>query len=517
MKWNNYLLSFVFLLVVYRVFPQESPRIKTPETPRWNYCNEGQTTQFRLSVEGITNNANIRFAIVQGKQVGMSFDSTGNFSWQPPFSFVDRIENERLIQLIIEGIADNQKVVSQSIDLVVRHQNQPPIINELKPFYIKYNTTNTYRIDELLVNDPDNDPIVILPSKEDIPEGMEINSRGEISWSPSYTQFKQLKNEPIYVHFLVEDQPSKSQTKGKIKLVATQLDLPPTLITVPEISHLKVKEHETINIRFYLSDPNGDDDIETFDLLTNQKNLPPNLLIKNTTNQYEFTWNPGYDFIQDPFDSLSFYIDFFVLDKTQLRDVKRIYFSIQNAINEAETDRKNYELYKGTLLRAWELMEQLKEKEEELKEAYNKAKKGKRNRSVINASLGATTGLSSIFTKEKPDVQRLISTLGGTTVLTIGTLEATEVIGRSTKDLIERLNYVIEKKNDIQTKGDVFSRDFSLKINRRSSDFIRKVDDFMAAMNLKGLVALELNASWEPKTKATEKVIKKTFKDFNDN
>jgi hypothetical protein len=82
------------------------------------------------------------------------------------------------------------------------------------------------------------------------------------------------------------------------------------------------------------------------------------------------------------------------------------------------------------------------------------------------------------------------------------------------KDLIDRLNYVIEKKNELQTKGDIYARDFALKANRRNPDFIKKVDDFMATMNLKGLVALELSASWEAKKKPNEEIIQKTFKDF---
>ena len=82
------------------------------------------------------------------------------------------------------------------------------------------------------------------------------------------------------------------------------------------------------------------------------------------------------------------------------------------------------------------------------------------------------------------------------------------------KDVIDRLNYVIEKKNEIQTKGDIFARDFSLKSSRRGNDFIKKVDEFNNTMNLKGLVALELNATWENKKKASESNIKKTFKDF---
>ena len=49
--------------------------------------------------------------------------------------------------------------------------------------------------------------------------------------------------------------------------------------------------------------------------------------------------------------------------------------------------------------------------------------------------------------------------------MTIGTLEATEVIGSSMKDIMDRLNYIVEKKNEIQTKGDIFSRDFKTTLH----------------------------------------------------
>jgi hypothetical protein len=351
---------------------------------------------------------------------------------------------------------------------------------------------------------------------ETLPEGMKMSSQGEVSWTPSFTQFKQIKNQPIYIEFYVEDQPAKTQVKGRLKVEATQIDLPPEIVVVPRESNFILKENQTVSLRFYLSDPNGDDDIQDFDFLTDNQSISKNMLVKNTANQYEFIFKPNYDFVKDPLDSLAFTVDFFVLDKTKKRDVKTIRFVVKNAINEAETDQKLYNLYRGTLLRGWELMEQMKEKESELKKLYTQAKRGKKNRSIVNASLGATTSLSSfLIPKEKPDQQRLVSTLGGTTVLTIGTLEATEVIGKSMKDLIDRLNYIIEKKNEIQTKGDIFARDFSLKSSRRGQDFIRKVDDFMNAMNLKGLVVLDLDAAWEPKNKPSDANIKKTFKDFN--
>ncbi len=508
-------LILSFLLLANNAIAQYDPVIQTPLSADWNVFREGVYHEIPLGVANSSDTSLYSFSITQGKVLGMQIDSTGKLSWTPNYNTVDRIEQKKLFQILIVATNNLGESLSRAIDLVVEHVNQAPVVNELNPFYVQFKTTNKYQIDNSVVYDNDGDPLVFIPSLEDLPEGLVLSSRGEITWSPSLTQFKNLKDQPAYLNFYVEDQPAKAKVNGRLKLMATQMDLPPTFSIIPNIEKIKIKENETINLGFYLSDPNGDDDLETFDLLSNQNSIRKQDLVKNTPTQYEFIWSPGYDFVQDPFDSLNFYVDFFVLDKTQKREVKRVYFTVINTVNEKETDEKNYALYRGTLHRAWELMEQLKEKEEELKKSYNRAKKGKKQRSVVNASLGATTGLSSIFTKEKQDLQRMISTLGGTTVLTIGTLEATEVIGKSMKDLIDRLNYVIEKKNDIQTKGDIFARDFSLKSARRSPDFKKKMDDFMASMNLKGLVALELDATWEPKNDASDQNIRKTFKDFN--
>lgn len=513
MNFKKLILAKVLIFNSIMSFSQENASIVLPNSLDWNKFEEGFEKSLNFNVD-ITSN--FLFTISQGKQLGMSLDSLGNFRWKPPYELVNRVEKERIFQLIIQAKSDTLGTINRTIDLRLFHSNRPPVVNELKPFYVKFNSLNTYQISKDFVFDDDGDPIAIIPSIEELPEGMEINSAGNVSWNPSFTQFKNLKEKPIYITFYAEDQPSKSKVEGKLKLIATQLDLSPEITSIPKFENFKVRENETVNIRFYLSDPNGDDDIQTFDYVANTDLLPKNLLTKNTQNQYEFTWLPGYKFVNDPQDSVSFTIDFFVLDKTQKREVKQVNFSVVNTLNQEEEDLKQYNLYRGTLLRAWELMEQLKEKEKELKIAYNRAKKGKKQRSVVNAGLGATTSLSSIVinNKEKNDLQRTISTIGGTTVLTIGTLEATEVIGRSTKDLIDRLNYIIEKKNDVQTKGDIFARDFSLKSTRRTNDFTRNMDDFMKAMQLKGLVALELDASWEPKVKSTDKAIKQTFKDF---
>jgi hypothetical protein len=72
----------------------------------------------------------------------------------------------------------------------------------------------------------------------------------------------------------------------------------------------------------------------------------------------------------------------------------------------------------------------------------------------------------------------------------------------------------MEKRNELQTKGDIFARKYSLKSSRRKPEFIKDMDEFVAVMNLKGLVALELDAGWQNKNKANDTQLGKTFKDF---
>jgi hypothetical protein len=373
---------------------------------------------------------------------------------------------------------------------------------------------NTYNIDIHTVKDEDNDPLVFIPIADVMPEGAKLSSQGEFSWKPSLTQFNQLKNKPVTVEFYVEDQPAKTRVRGKFKIEPTQMDLPPEISIVPKTTNLKYKEDATVNLTFYLSDPNGDSDIHTFSFVSDNPAVPKSALVQNTPNNYEFIWTPGYEFVKDPFDSLTFNINFFVLDKSQKRDEKKVTVTIYNAINETAKDRQFYTEYRTSLVRAWDLLEQLKETEKDLKKKFNRAKKGRKGRSIANASLGAVTGVSPVVLQKDPATQKAVSTIGGTTVMTVGTLEATEVIGKSMKDLLDRLNYVMEKRNEIQTKGDIFARKFSLKSARRKPEFIRDMDEFVASMNLKGLVALELDAGWENKNKATDSQISKTFKDY---
>jgi hypothetical protein len=501
-------------------YAQESRSIQLqfPTQPNWNVVPEGGTIQFDVKSTGAATDT-MAFFLGTDKQEGMQLDSLGHFSWTPAFGLADRIQTVKTYPVTVEVRNGHGQRATHTIDLKVLHVNRPPVIGELRPFYVSYRTQNTYKMDSQMVHDDDGDPLVFIPIADQMPEGSKLSSQGELMWTLSLNQFNRLKQAPQYIEFWVEDQPAKTRTKGRLKVEVTQMDLPPDIQVIPKQTHYKIRENATVNLKFYLSDLNGEDDVASFGFLSDNQNIPKTALIKNTDNQYEFIWQPGYDFVKDPYDSLNVQITFYVLDKSQNREERRITFTVLNTINEAEKDRYYYNQYRQLLVQAWGLVEQLAEKEEQLKHDYKKAKGGKRNRSMANASLGAVTGVTPAVTgaSTKPETQstgRIISAVGGTAVLTMGTLEATEVIGKSMKDLLDRYNYVLGKKSELQNKGDVFAREFALKATRRSPEFVKKLDDFRGAMSLSGLVALELDANWQSKKEATDKAIKRTFKDF---
>ena len=532
MKKITFLILIVFLLITKIAVPdlvaeslpptaalrQGDPaplKLSFPTWPGWNVVKEGENLQFAVKASGGKEGDRFIYKITKGKLEGIEFDSLGRFSWTPDHDFVDRESKNRTIQIQFEASNEKGERVSKSVELKVEHVNRRPSVAELKPFYVGYNTTNVYTIDPEAILDEDEDPVTFVPSPDAMPEGAKLSAKGEFTWRPSLTQYNQLRNKPLIVEFYVEDLPAKARTKGQFKVEVTQQDLPPSIQMVPSQKRFQFKEDGTVNLKFQVYDPNGDSDITMFSFISERPEVPGAALVKNNSSQYEFTWTPGYDFVQDPLDSLSFNITFFVVDHTNKQEERRVRFSVLNAVNEAEKDQRLYNDYRAALVRAWDLMEQLKETEQDLKKKYRRAQRGKKGRSVTNASLGATTGIAPVVV-EDPAQSKKISIVGGTTVMTIGTLEATEVFGRNSKDLVEKLNYIIEKRNELQTKGDIFARGYNTKAARRQPNFMKAVDDFVLIMNLKGLVALELDAAWENKNPPTHRNVSKTFKDFSD-
>ncbi len=489
-------------------------RLLLPRPADWNTVNEGQTMSLQLQATGGTDQ-NYTFALAKGSETGVSFDTLGNFYWQPDFDFVDRLEETKTVPVIFEVVNASGETDKEQINLTVYHTNRPPEVEELKPFYVQYGVQNTYPLNGNAIRDPDNDPIVFKPVLSQMPQGMTLNGKGELSWKPSISQYYRLQKEPLRLEFLVEDQPHKAHTTGKLKVEVTQQDLPPDLSMVPNQDTYRIKEDETLNLKFYLSDPNGDQDITTFDFVTDNSRIPKSALVRNDPTQWEFVWTPGYSFFVEPGDTATYTLIFFVLDRANQRQEKQVRVTVEDAENLLEKDRLLYSQYRTGLVRIWNLMEQLHVREKELKRDYKRAKKGKKHRAITTASLGAVTGFSPVMLNNDPSAQKYVSGIGGTTSMTLGSLEASNVIGRDASGIFEKLSYINQKLTELETQGNVFAGKYALPNSRRSNDFSEDLRKLILTLSLKDVTTLELDAAWKNPKKSTDKNIQDAFKDFN--
>ena len=483
-----------------------------PDSANWNQLKEGQTLSFRVKVK---DTAIPKFSLEGINGFGIQFDTLGNFLWKPSFDLVDRLEKQKEINLIFQAEWKDGRKVRTPINFVVTHQNRPPEIGDLPVFYVKQSTLNRYQISSDYVHDPDGDPLVFKISQTQLPEGMALSSLGLLTWTPSRNQFNNLKNNPLTIEFTAQDQPDKVEAVGKIKLMQTQLDLPPEILLVPGDTTFTIKENERLNFKIYISDPNGDEDVLNVNFLSSDERVQKTALKENSSVQYEFTWSPGYQFTDDAEKARNTEIIFFAIDKSNNRTQRKVKVKVVDTENVEQRDKFLYQKYSSILMQAKALIEQLNEKHKALEKAYRQAKKGKKNRSIFGASLGATSAISSAFITSPGDLKAL-TVIGGSTTATLGTLEATEVLGKSKNDIMDLIKTETEIRNQLQLEGDLFARKYALKSSRRSIDFDNDRDKFLPILNHQKLPTLELDASKPLNIKYDAKEMKKTFTDFSE-
>jgi hypothetical protein len=492
-------------------FSQNGFELIFPDSLGWNILAEGQTHYFQLQA---TNNPNqaVRFTLVDSEIPGFKLDSSGTIIWSLPYNLVNRVELKKDIPAIVQAQWPDGNRVRKTVNFTVNHVNRPPVVEELPVFYVKQSARNTYQIPNEYVSDPDDDPIVFKPIPSQMPEGFVLNSQGQVTWTPSRNQFNALRANPLIIEFIVQDQPFKAETKGRLRIAQTQLDLPPEILVVPADTAFSIKEDETLNLKLYVSDPNGDDNVRSAGFVSSDARIPQAVLTENTPLQYEFTWQPGYDFVEETQKKLPVEIIFFALDKSNNRTQRRISITVQDTENLVEKDRVQYQKYRLNLIASAELLRTLDENQKKLNEDYKRARKGKKKRSMVNASLGAVTGFSPALLES--DQSKVVSTVGGTTVLTLNTLEATEVIGKSKDDIMDRIRINIDIRNRIQSAGDEFARKYSLKTVRRNIDFEKDIDKLRTVLNDQRIVLLELDAYKKSGPVFSNKDIKRAFPDF---
>lgn len=506
------MLRYIFVLILFST-PVFGQQIIFPTTENWNHLKEGQTLNFQLS----TTEANqAHFSFEGGTDLGIALDTLGHFNWTPSFDLVDRLEKQKEVTIYFQAVWKNGNKIRKPITFLVAHQNRLPVVEELPTFYVKQTSFNQYQISSDYVSDPDGDPIVFKSIPSQMPEGAHLSSQGLLTWTPSRNQFSGLKKGPMVIEFLVQDQPEKLEATGRIKIAPTQLDLPPEILLVPNDSVLTIKEDERINFKIYISDPNGDENISNSGFVCTDQRVPKTSLIENTSVQAEFTWSPGYRFVEEVDKEKTIDLLFFALDKSANRVQRKVRIKVLDTENLEEKDKLLYSKYLSSLISAKALLDELDKNHEILTKAYKQAKKGKKNRAILNASLGATTGLAPVILNDDPSSYKAVSAIGGTTVLTLGTLEATEVIGKSKADILEKLKTNVEIRNQLQVEGDNFARKYALKSARREKVFEADRDKLLPIINSQKLVSLELDASKPNYKKYSVAEIKKTFADFSE-
>jgi hypothetical protein len=478
-----------------------------PDGDQWRLPFEGTETAFKVR----TDTTAARFSLDSGTGTGMQFDSLGNFLWKPAYNLVDRLENSKEITVMFQAEWKNGKKIRKAITFIVTHKNRPPVIEELPTFYVKQSAPNQYQISADYVSDPDGDPLTYKSIMSALPEGASISSLGLVTWTPSRNQFIALKTNPTYIEFLVQD-PDKLEAKGRIKLSQTQLDLPPELLLVLPDSIYNIKEDERVNIKLYVTDPNGDENISSVSFVCNDDRVPKASLKMNSLAQSEFTWSPGYYFVEEAQKVREVDFVFFAIDKSSNRVQRRVKVRVTDTENIEEKDKFLYQKYKTMLSQSRSRIMEYDENYAKLNKLYRQAKKGKKNRSLINAGLGATTGIGPVVMNANDS--KYVSAIGGTTVLTMGTLEATEVIGKSKSDILDRMKLNVELRNQLQVEGDNYARKYALRSARRTKDFESDREKLILIINNQKLPLLELDASKQSPMNFTNKEIKSTFADF---
>lgn len=494
---------------------QPTAKLVFPDSTGWNLVKENQIVSFQVKT---TDPKPAFFSLEGPEELKIQFDSLGNFRWQPSYDLVDRVRLLKDFTVIIEARwpdAPEKQRIRQAVTFIVSHVNRPPVVEELPVFYVKQSTTNTYQFPAEFVHDLDGDPLVFKSVLSAMPEGSALSSQGQFSWNPSRSQFLAIRKEPLEVEFIVQDQPEKAETSGILRIAPTQQDLPPEISLVPGVpgdSLFTVKEDETFNLKIYLSDPNGDDDVNYSGFVSNDKRVPETALKSNTKLQYEFTWSPGYDYVDVLNGSTITEIVFFVLDQSNNRTQKKVKIRVKDAENLIKKDAQLFEKYQSYLMEAARMVRLLDENQKDLNKEYKRARRGKQNRSIINAGLGAVTGLSPVVI-DQPDQAKIVSGVGGTTVLTLGTLEATEVVGRSKESIMDKIKTGIDIRNKVQSAGDLFARKYALKFVRRDPEFDKDIEKLRATLSDPRIVLLELDA-YERNLKLSEKDLKKIFLDY---
>ena len=115
-------------------FGQVSHDIVFPDSIGWNVISENQDISFWVKS---SNDSRPRYGMEGMDNLGIYFDTLGNFHWKPSYDLVDRVQKSREFTVIFQATWADGKRVRKPVTFTVNHVNRPPVVEELPMFYVK--------------------------------------------------------------------------------------------------------------------------------------------------------------------------------------------------------------------------------------------------------------------------------------------------------------------------------------------------------------------------------------------
>jgi hypothetical protein len=174
-------IFLVFLSLYLNVaFAQTSPDLVFPDSVGWNVLNENQDLAFWVQT---SDSKSVRYSLEGAENLGIHFDTLGNFQWTPSYDIVDRVQQAKDLTVIFQASWPDGRRTRKAVTFTINHVNRPPVVEEVPAFYVKQASLNTYQISSDYVYDPDGDPLVFKSLQSQLPEGAGLSSQGVLTWT----------------------------------------------------------------------------------------------------------------------------------------------------------------------------------------------------------------------------------------------------------------------------------------------------------------------------------------------
>ena len=206
---------------------------------------------------------------------GATFDNTtATFSWTPTYE-------QSGVYTVNFTITDPQGLTAtQPAKITVNHVNRSPVLEPLVNQTVDENTPLNYTVPA--GSDPDaEDKDKLVYTLENLPEGASFDAATRtLKWTPGFDQAGTYD-------LILKLSDGLISVQEPLKVVVNNVNRPPEIETVPQLS---VNENEDLSYTFKISDPDAED---AGKLNVTASNLPAGATFNPA--DFSISWKPGYD------------------------------------------------------------------------------------------------------------------------------------------------------------------------------------------------------------------------------